>query len=372
MLQYKFIQISLRLILILFLSSIFLLFLYKIINLLYPFIIAFIISYMINPFINYLEIKLKIPRYIASLVLIIFVLAIISGVLFLFINEMINGTQYLANTVPIYFKNFIHLGQDFLTSNIIPIYENILLKFNKLDSNNQETILLNLQAITDTTTSTGATFITNSLLGLSTFISRLPTTLTIIIIIILATFFISKDWNKFYQFGQKKIPNNFKKTIVSILEQLKSALFGFVKAQLTLISITTVIVLIGLIILRVPYAITISLLIGFVDLLPYLGTGIILIPWIIYSIIIGSSKFAIALTILYLIILIQRQIMEPKIISSNIGVDPLLTLISVFIGYQLFGFLGMIFGPIILVILNSIYRTEIVKYIWNFIVTSKT
>lgn len=372
MLQNKLILILLRIILIIFILIISIYVFIKMTNLLYPFIFAFLIAYFMNPLVHYFEHKIKFPRYIAVLISISLVLTIISGLLILLINEIINGTQFLANVIPIYFKNFILLGQDFLTNSIIPIYENILLKFNKLDTNNQETILQNLQSLTDTTASTGTMLITNSLLGLSTFISQLPSMLTVIVIIILATFFISNDWNKFYQLGQKKIPIQFKKLCISLYNQLQIALIGFMKAQFILISMTAIIVLIGLIILQVPYAITIALLIGFVDLLPYLGTGIILIPWIIYSFIFGSTKFAIALFVLYIVVLIQRQIMEPKVISSNIGIDPLATLISVFIGYQLIGFFGMIIGPIILVLLNTLYKAGIIKYILDFIQGAKT
>ena len=140
---------------------------------------------------------------------------------------------------------------------------------------------------------------------------------------------------------------------------LKKALFGFLKAQLTLISITTVIILIGLLILRVDYAITIALVTGLVDILPYLGTGLIFVPWIIYELITGNINFAIGLGVLYIIVLVQRQIMEPKVLSSNIGMDPLATLISLFVGFKLIGFLGLIIGPVTLVILTTLHKANV-------------
>ena len=100
-------------------------------------------------------------------------------------------------------------------------------------------------------------------------------------------------------------------------------MFGFVKAQATLISITTIIILIGLLILRVDYAITIALIAGRSDIIPYLGTGSIFVPWIIFEVIQGETGLAIGLGILYIVVLVQRQVMEPKILSSNIGLDPL-------------------------------------------------
>lgn len=367
MFQNRMIQITLRIIIIIFIIFFSVYLSLKIVNLIYPFIIASLFAYLINPLVNYLEKYLKFPRFLAVIISILLVLTFFSWLIFLLVSEIINGTNFLADIVPIYFKNFINIGQEYLSHSIIPIYENILLKLNKLNTNNQDTILLNIQAFSDTITSTGTTIITNLLLGFSNFISQLPTTFTVMIIIILATFFISNDWAKYYQLGQKKIPTKVKKIIFIISNQLRNTLLGLIKAQFTLITITFMIVFIGLLFLQVPYALTISIIIGIVDLLPYLGTGIILIPWISYSFIFGSTKFAIALTILYIIILIQRQIMEPKILSSNIGINPLATLFSVFIGYQLFGFLGMILGPIFIVLMNSLYNIGIIQYLEEYI-----
>jgi len=128
-----------------------------------------------------------------------------------------------------------------------------------------------------------------------------------------------------------------------------------------------VIILIGLLILRIDYAITIALIAGIVDILPYLGTGIIFVPWIIYMAISGNIGLAIGLGVLYLVVLVQRQIMEPKILSSNIGMDPLATLISLFVGFKLIGFLGLIVGPVSLVILTTLYRARVFHDLWNYI-----
>lgn len=167
--------------------------------------------------------------------------------------------------------------------------------------------------------------------------------------------------------GGKLVPDKAKVSGKTVFIDLKKALFGFIRAQLTLISITTVIILIGLLILRVDYAITIALVTGIVDIIPYLGTGAVFVPWIIYDIISGDTGLAIGLGILYIIVLVQRQIMEPKILSSSIGLDPLATLIALFVGFKLIGFLGLILGPVTLVIISTLNRANVFKDIWAFI-----
>ncbi len=153
-----------------------------------------------------------------------------------------------------------------------------------------------------------------------------------------------------------------------MVDELKKALFGFVKAQLTLISLTFGIVLIGLFILRVDYAFTIALILGILDLLPYLGAGTVLIPWALYSFFSGDIGLGFGLAILFMVTVIQRQLAEPKILSSKIGIVPLATLVSLFIGFTLLGFLGHIAGPITLVIIRTLHSANVFRDLWSYIV----
>src|SRR5690606_7893419 len=89
--------------------------------------------------------------------------------------------------------------------------------------------------------------------------------------------------------------------------------------------------------------------VGIVDLIPYLGTGFILWPWTIIAFLFGSTELGIGLIILYVVVVIQRNIVEPKILSANIGLDPLSTLIAIYLGFQFFGALGLILGPVLLI-----------------------
>lgn len=125
--------------------------------------------------------------------------------------------------------------------------------------------------------------------------------------------------------------------------------------------------LIGLTILKVPYAFTIAFIIGLVDLLPYLGVGAVLVPWIIYLFLTGNLQWAIGLSITYGIIITVRQFLEPKLVASSIGIDPLLTLISLFVGLKLFGMIGLILGPVTVVILMALHRARVFQDVWKYI-----
>ncbi|WLR44166.1 sporulation integral membrane protein YtvI [Bacillus carboniphilus] len=334
----------------------------------YPFIIAWVLAIFMNPLVNLLENKTKMNRGWSVFSSIIIVFTIIAGLLTLLVAEIVNGTAYLSRVVP---KNIEQLSiylENYFVETILPLYNEVTSIFNNLNNGQQETILSNIKGIGTELTTTVGNFVTTFLNNIPTIFSWLPNTATAIVFSFLATFFISKDWYKLKKMMVNIIPRKAISSGKSVFDELKKALAGFIKAQLTLISMTAVIVMIGLLVLQVPYAITIALLIGFVDLLPYLGTGLVFVPWIIFLIFSGNIPLAIGMSILYVIVMLQRQFMEPKVLSSNIGLDPLATLIALFVGFKLVGFLGLIVGPVTLVIINTLYKTRVFHEIYEFIV----
>jgi sporulation integral membrane protein YtvI len=333
----------------------------------YPFIFSIIFAFMINPLVNYVENRTKIPRVIIVLVVILFILALIITILILLIVEIINGMTSLAKEVPQYFTELVKYFEEIIVSNLLPIYEKLSSIINDLDPQAQAQILNSIENIGSEIAEIGEDLITNILTWIPEQIAGIPNFAAVLVFSLLGTFFISKDWHKLSSGIQKFIPTKIIHSSNSVVKGLQTALIGFIKAQFTLISITTIIVLIGLLILKVDYAITLAIIIGAVDFLPYLGTGLIFIPWIFYTFFTGNYFLTIGLAILYIIVIIQRQLMEPKVLSTNIGLDPLATLIALFAGYELFGFLGLIIGPVVLVIVNTLIKTGILKELWHFI-----
>lgn len=137
--------------------------------------------------------------------------------------------------------------------------------------------------------------------------------------------------------------------ILETLKGLKSAVFGWLKAQLKLSSITWLILTMGLILLRTPYAPLWALLIALLDAFPVLGTGTILLPWSLVSFLEGENVRAVGLLSTYAVISLSRSILEPKLVGRQLGLDPLATLVALYAGYKLWGIGGMIFSPILAV-----------------------
>jgi sporulation integral membrane protein YtvI len=337
----------------------------------YPFIIAFVIAFLLNPLVNLLNFRFKIHRGIAVFISIVIVIAGLVGVLTLLVTEIIAGSNYLIQVVPDNFEKIISFVQDMVTGKLLPLYDVLSHKYSQLGIGQQDTIRSNIQSIGNSIIDFGKTILTGVLNGLTVFITLLPNTATVLVISILSTFFISKDWFKLKERIENKTPERIKGYAIFIFADLRKAFFGYIRAHLTLISITTVIVLIGLLILRIPFAVTIALIIGFADLLPYLGTGTIFVPWILYTFLTSDFSLTIGLSILFAVVIVCRQVMEPKIISSNIGLNPLPTLIALFVGFKLLGFLGLILGPVTLVIFSTLYRANVFHEIWNYVIGKK-
>ena len=136
------------------------------------------------------------------------------------------------------------------------------------------------------------------------------------------------------------------------------SVFKLIKGYAILMLMTFLELLAGFLILRVKYALLLSLLIAVVDILPVLGTGTVLIPWGIAGLILKNTALGIGILVLYAVITVIRNFAEPKIIGKQIGINPLFTLLSMFIGIKLLGFAGVIIFPTALIVTVKYYSED--------------
>ncbi|WP_284139817.1 MULTISPECIES: sporulation integral membrane protein YtvI [unclassified Virgibacillus] len=333
----------------------------------YPFVIAVIIAFIIHPIVSFLEQSLKFPRTFATIIVMFFVASLLVMLSFLLISEMVQGTAYLADRIPTYYQSFIAILEDRFKESIIPIYNKLATIFQSLNQTQQEALLENLQNLSGDLASSGTALLQDFFLKIPVFLSLLPASLTIIIFIILATFFITKDMEQWKKRIKKVIPTNSSKYYHALPTHFREAFAGYFKAQLLLILITAGIIFIGLSLLQVKHTPTITFFAAIADFLPLIGTGILFFPWILYTFLTNHYDMTIGLCILYMIIVIFRQILEPKILSSHIGVNPLVGLMILFVGIQLWGVTGIIIAPFLLIIVTVIYKAGIFTLLWAFI-----
>ncbi|ODP29040.1 sporulation integral membrane protein YtvI [Paenibacillus sp. PK4536] len=338
--------------------------------LLYPLLLAWLFAYAMNPLVRLLQNRARFPRWLAvSISLLVYFGGLLALLSFL-VTRLVQQTITLMQTFNDHMDSWRDMFVGWTKNDSLQNITNQINGFLK-DTPYGDTINNNLDQTTQSLSSTISSIVTGILNYLLGFLTALPNFAWIIVVIVLSAFFISNSWEKHTRIVSGWFPSNIRLTMVTIWRDLQKALLGYVRAQFILISITGIIVIIGLFILRVESALLIGLLIGAVDLLPYLGVGIVMIPWAIYNFMSGDLSLGIGLSVLYVIVLVVRQIMEPKVLASSVGLDPLATLISMFVGLKLFGALGLLIGPVTLVIVSALNRANVFRDLRNYIVNGK-
>lgn len=316
-----------------------------------PFLLAFVVSYAILPIIEFLNKKLKLNRTFASVLTVILVIALllfgVSFGVYKLASELINYLQQLPELI----QNFSAMA-DSIADKWEIFNSGLPFEISNAINSLQKGIESNLSSYVQTVAKVTINYA-------SSFAASLPSALIFIIFFILATFFTSKDNAKIKQFIKNTLPQRANVQISKIKKSVFKAVTNYIKALLIIICITFVELLIGLSIIGVDYVFLFAFVIALVDALPVLGCGTVLIPWALIQIISGNYKIGISLFILYGIILLIRQVIEPRIVSGQLGIHPLISLISIYASYRIIGAFGMIIGPLIAFCIVAFYKTSI-------------
>lgn len=184
-----------------------------------------------------------------------------------------------------------------------------------------------------------------------------PAFLVKFLMTIVASFFFVADYYEITSFLARQLSPKARGMLFTIKQKCVEVLCSFGRAYAILMSITFAEVFLGLALLRVDYALLIALITAIVDILPVLGTGTVLIPWGVAMLILGNFPLGVGLLILYGVITVVRQMLEPRIVGQQIGLYPLVTLLCMFAGTYLFGFVGLFGVPIVVTLLVQLNRS---------------
>jgi len=314
-----------------------------------PFIIAVALAVVVEPIVAFFETRLRMRR---SLAVVFSLVLSVGGFIYLISLAIAQVVKELSGLYPLMISYSDQVINKFITA-----FADFRLLYLEMDLSPelQQALGDNLQKASDLLQSVA----NNSLRYLIDIFAELPGAFILILIAMVATFFIIKDRALLRTFILQYIPGSARSQSQDVIAELFRALIGFLKAYSILISITALITIISLKILGMKYIFTIGIVVGLLDILPILGPGTFFIPWIIWELINGHTKLALSLLIVYVIISVVRQFLEPKIIGDNIGLHPLATLISLYVGLQLGGVIGMIMGPVLVVIFIACYRAGV-------------
>ena len=213
-------------------------------------------------------------------------------------------------------------------------------------------------------------WITGPLSGVISTAKQVPTILLSVVISIVACCFMTSEFDEVKAFIVCQFPEERRKDLSRAKSILRSSLGKMGKAYLLIMLVTFIEVSVGLTILKLlkfyssSYIMVIAAVTAIVDILPVLGTGTVLIPWALYSLITGNIGMGIGLIVLYAAITVIRQIIEPKLVAGQLGLSPIVTIAALYFGLKVFGVLGMFVTPILIIMLKLLNDEGIIK-LWK-------
>lgn len=318
-----------------------------------PLIVAFVTALILNPIIRLVQKKLKVNRKL-SVTIVFLLFLIVLGVVGTFtITRAVTQVVNFVEEVPQHFNELNRIYQDWegqvqrytddLPNEFVrQVSSSIEANLNTLTTNAKETITIE---------------------RIAQLVSSIPQYLISFIVYLIALFLFMLELPilkaKMYHMMTKETAEK-----VSFMNRRVTNVFlGFFKAQFLVSLIILAVTLIGLLFIAPEVAIIMTLIIWIVDLIPIIGSIAILGPWALFMFMAGDTTLGIQLSILAIILLAIRRTVEPKVMGQHIGLSPLATLISMFIGLKLLGLLGFILGPLIVITFNSAKEAGIIK--WN-------
>lgn len=329
------------------------------ISLFLPFILGYLFSLITNPVADFLQKRLKLPRSISAILVLILILGILGSIIGFAVWKIVDESRNLYTQMPYIFES-IRSGFNSFYERISGLYssmpENIRTSIENVGSNLSEKIAsyINLHS--------------SPAMGYaSDFAKSLPGIFVGMVVFLLSSYFMIADSAKVSAFVNRFVPQRHRDKMHRVKNEIKHYLGAYVKAQGILMCITFAILITSLSILKIRFALLIALGIAFLDALPFFGSGAALWPWAIVSFINSNIRVGVGLIITYVAIVLVRQFIEPKIVSAKIGMHPLMTLMSMYIGYRLLSVGGMILGPVTMMFVLSLYKAGIFDGLIAFI-----
>jgi len=310
-----------------------------------PFVIAVVLAVLIDPTVNGLEERVHLPRGWAVALTLLFFLALLVGLLLFGVGTVVVQLGQLAKDLPDQYLKVVAWSESVLQW-AAEVFRGLPSDFVEATS---QTIRSSFQSI-----SSGVQTLVKALIG---GLAAIPSAFLVGVISLVATFFLSRDKDLIGQTLLRFLPGTYRSRVVEVNRDVVSSAIGLIKAQLTLVAMSLVILVVGLLLLGVRYAWLVGLVAGLLDVLPAVGPTAVLAPWAIYCLLDHNPGLGIGLLVLIAVVSVFRQVMEPRIVGQRLGIHPILTLLALFLGLKLLGPSGIVIGPLAAIIVKAIIRS---------------
>ncbi len=315
-----------------------------------PFILAIFLAVLIDPWVGALQRGLKVPRGIATALVVL----LSSALLVLLVVGVVTVVTYEVSDLTSSLPQYLVAGMRMIQEGIAR-YQTFA-----QSAANQPA----LQSFLSSRLSELNDFLYSQLKGASNLLLMLiglPSVIITILITIVATFFLSRDKRVISRFLLSLLPEQWRRQVTEVKVDVFESAIGFVKAEFMLVSITGLLTLIFLNLLGIRYAILLAILAALLDVMPVLGPSLLFIPWAAFHLFFGSPLLAAKLLLAYGATSGIRTALEPKILGDRIGLHPLATLIGLYLGLQILGPIGVLYGPLTLITLKAMVSAGILN-----------
>lgn len=312
-----------------------------------PFILGLLLALAAEPAVRF-GVRCKLPRWASAGVGVSLTLVLLMGLAGMLGAGIVKELGVLANRLP----NL----QDTATETV----DRLRYLAKDITDRAPQGIQPLLDKSVDSLFSSGEAFVEQATVGIPDavkgFLSRVPDGALGIGTGIISGFMLSARLPVLRQKLLTKLPENIKNSVIPMIKHGKNAIFGWFKAQLKLSAITYCVVLVGLLLLRIPFAPLWAAGVALVDAVPLLGTGTVLLPWALVCLVQRQHFRAIGLLCTYGAAFLTRTVLEPRLVGRNLGLDPLVTLVFLYLGYRFWGIWGMLLAPMLVAAITAAGR----------------
>ena len=306
----------------------------KLLRFFMPFVIGWIIALIANPPVRFFERRLKLVRKHSSILIVVLVLAMVIGA---FVKVLPQLYASMESDVNESLGRITHL-LEFLPPGIQNSWK-------QLSGNIGDALSMLMQKAASPTMEAAGTVA-----------KGIPGALVYSVVTILSSYFFIVDRDRIIAFWKRMMPEWGMRYYRYLAGEVRHLLGGYFMAQFKIMAVVWVILTVGFIVLGVGYAPVLGFLIAFLDFLPVFGTGTALIPWGLVKLLGGEYAFAAGLLLLYVLTQVIRQLVQPKLVGDSMGLDPLFTLLLLFLGFKLSGLAGMILAVPIGLFFMNLYK----------------
>ena len=305
-----------------------------------PFVIAAILAELINPLVTALNRKFKMSRSFAVITVLVIVCVILGIVVSVMVTEVVVEIDELSSNLSAVDKSITQVLTE-LVNKCVEVFNNLPTAITDIIMSNQSKFYVFVQDIV------------NFLMGI---VRSLPQASVVTVISIISTFFIARDRDQIIKFVNSFIPKSWKPKVAKVQRELSEGFVGYIKAQVILMSITSVMAVVVFSILNVKYAWLLGMACGILDIIPLVGPSLMILPWAGYMCIIGNVPFAIKLVIGLFVMSVVREMCSAKVVGSKLRLHPLAAIMAVYVGLRTMGPFGFLIGPLLLILLRSLYN----------------